>query len=190
MIAALPAAVAIAAAAAPWPIPSPIGVGPRFRVPPAGPRAERALPINRLSCAWEPLGAVYGVHVEVFAHRRVVLLPPGIGVASPRRQEGASIRGGRCSYPLRTMDPTGVVEVRAGRPPWLGDLFAIWGQPLTPRRLLSFRAEPGRRVQAFLNGRRWTGDPRAIPLRRHAQIVLQVRGFVPPHPAYGFPKGL
>jgi hypothetical protein len=190
MIAVLPAALAIAAIAAPWPIPSPIGVGPRFRLPPAGPRAEAALPINGLSCAREPLGGAYGVHVEVFAHRRVVLLPPGIGVAAPRRQEGAVIRGGRCSYPMRTMDPTGVIEVRAARPPRLGDLFAIWGQPLGPHRLLSFRAEPGRRVQAFLNGRRWTGDPGEIPLRRHAQIVLQVHGFVPPHPRYLFPKGL
>jgi hypothetical protein len=177
------------AAAGPMPIPSPIGVGPRYRVPPAGPRAERGLPINGLTCGATQKDGAYGVHVEVFAHRRVVLLPPGIGVAAPRRQ-GASIRAGRCWYPVRTMDPTGVVEVHSVRTPRLGDLFAIWGQPLAQRRLLSFRAAPGARVQAFVNGRRWTGDPRAIPLRRHAQIVLQVRGFVPPHPSYRFPKGL
>jgi len=176
--------------APPMPIPTPIGVGPRFQLPPAGRAADLGLPINGRACTTEPRASVYGVHVEVFAQRRVVLLPPGIGVAAPRRLEGAFIRGGRCSYPLRTMDPTGVVEVRTARPPRLGDLFAIWGQPLGPRRLLSFRAQPGGRVQAFLNGRRWTGDPRAIPLRRHAQIVLQVRGFVPPHAMYGFPKGL
>jgi hypothetical protein len=189
--AALHAALALAAAAAgPMPIPTPIGVGPRFQLPPAGARAERGLAINGLRCDPAPSARAYGVHVEVFASRRVVLLPPGIGVAAPRRREGAFIKAGRCSYPLRTMDPTGGVEVRPTRPPRLGDLFAVWGQPLGPRRLLSFRAHPGARVQAFLNGRRWTGDPRAIPLRRHSQIVLQVGGFIPPHPAYLFPKGL
>jgi hypothetical protein len=45
-------------------------------------------------------------------------------------------------------------------------------------------------VHAFVDGLPWTGDPRTIPLRRHAQIVLEVGGHVPPHVRYGFPKGL
>jgi hypothetical protein len=117
------------------------------------------------------------VHLELFAQRRVVLIPPGIGVAPPRTRTGAYVRGGRCSYPLRTREPTGVIEVRVRpRAMTLGQFFAIWGQPL--------------RGRAYVDGRRWRGDPRRIPLGRHAQIVLEVGGYVRPHARYGFPPGL
>jgi hypothetical protein len=41
-----------------------------------------------------------------------------------------------------------------------------------------------------VGGRRWLGDVRAIPLKRHAQIVLEIGGYVPPHARFLFPKGL
>jgi hypothetical protein len=39
-----------------------------------------------------------------------------------------------------------------------------------------------------VNGRRFLGDPRSIPLRRHDEIVLEIGGYVPPHSSYLFPK--
>jgi hypothetical protein len=120
------------------------------------------------------------MHVELIVTRRVVLLPAGVGV-SPRR---------RCSYPLRTRAPTGLVEVRPGTLRALGDLFSLWSQPLGSRRLAGFHAPPGRAVEAFLDGRRWLSDPRAIPLRRHAVIVLELGEHVVPHARYVFPPGL
>jgi ATP-binding cassette subfamily B protein len=45
-------------------------------------------------------------------------------------------------------------------------------------------------IEPFVGGRWWLGDPRTIPLRRHAQIVLEIGGFVPPHAHYRFRKGL
>src|SRR4051812_47455879 len=131
--------------------------------------------------------ARYGVHLELFADRRVVLIPPGIGIAPPRVREGAYVSGGRCSYPVRTREPTGVVGGgEEGRTRTLGDLFAVWGQPLGRSGMAGFRGP----VKAFRGGRRWNADPRAIPLTPHAQIVLEVGGHVPPHAAYGFPPGL
>jgi hypothetical protein len=97
--------------------------------------------------------------------------------------------GGRCHYRLHTVDPTGVVRVtraQAGPAPTVGDLFVLWGQPLTLGRLAGFRGP----VKAFVGGRRWAGDPRTIPLRRHAQIVLELDARVKPHPFYLFPRGL
>jgi hypothetical protein len=127
------------------------------------------------------------VHLELFAARRVVLVAPGIGIAPPRRRKGAYVRGGRCSYPVRTREPTGVVEVEAGgHERALGHLFSVWGQPLSRDRMAGFRG----RVRAYVGGRRWRGDARAIPLRRHAQIVLEVGGYVPPHRTYRFPPNL
>jgi hypothetical protein len=85
-----------------------------------------------------------------------------------------------------------VVEVdprRAGTPT-VGDLFELWGQPLSGVRLVGARARTGSGVVAFVDGRRWAGDPRQIPLRRHVQVVLEVGAFVEPHPSYTFPPSL
>lgn len=155
-------ALAVLALAAP--IPTPIGAGPRYTLPPT------THPVTRLHCA----GARPRVraHVELFANGRALLLPPRIGV-----------RPG-CSYAVRTTDPTGVVEVVPSAAPTLADLFAVWGQDFGPRRLASFRGE----LSAWVGGRRWRGDVRRIPLTRHAQIVVEVGGYVPPHARYLFPR--
>jgi hypothetical protein len=148
-----------------------------------GKEAAAGRPIGDLRCRGGERPR-FRIHLELFAARRVVLVAPGIGIAPPRVRDGAYVRGGRCTYPLFTREPTGVVEVeKGGRPKTLADLFAVWGQPLSRRRMAGFRGE----VSAFVGGRRRAGDPRTIPLGPHAQIVLEVGGYVPPHPTYGFP---
>jgi hypothetical protein len=170
----------------------PLGVGPTAAyMPPArGAAASAGARIDRLGCARDGERRL-GAHVELFAHRRVVVVPAGIGMAPPLRARGAYVRAARCSYPVRTREPTGLLELDPRKGPFtLADLFAIWGQPLSATRLAGFRAPPGTRVAAFLDGRPWAGDPRALPLRRHAVIVLQVAGHMPPHAIYRFPRGL
>jgi hypothetical protein len=98
--------------------------------------------------------------------------------------------GGRCSYPLRTTEPTGVIEQQSGHRLLLADLFAIWGQPLSPRRIGEFRTGGGKQVRAFVDGHPWRSDVRRIPLSRHAQIVLEIGARVPPHREYRFPPGV
>jgi hypothetical protein len=110
------------------------------------------------------------VHLELFARRRVVVVPPRIG-----------IRDG-CRYPLRTTTPTGVIEL--GRPGLtLADFFDVWRMPLSQRRLLGFRGP----VTAWVGGERWRRSPGEIPLYDRAQIVLETGGYVPPHRSYLFP---
>jgi hypothetical protein len=163
-----------------------IGPGPRYRPPSLGADAAKGLPVHGLACSRSERPR-YGVHLELFAARRVVLVAPGIGIAPPRMREGAYVRGGRCSYPVRTREPTGVIEVESGGPAkTLGRLFAVWGQPLSRDRMAGFRGG----VHAYVDGRRRPGDPRSIPLRRHAQIVLEVDGYVAPHRSYRFPPNL
>ena len=157
-------------------VPTPIGVGVRYRLAaaPAPVRAGRAYAGMRCSAARTGWAAA---HVEVFANRRVLLVPAGIGMAAPLRRDGAYIVAARCSYPLRTVAPTGVVQVARGARATVGDLFAVWGQRLTADRVARFRG----RVRAFVGGRRWRHAVQMIPLRRHAEIVLEVGGYVPPH---------
>jgi hypothetical protein len=163
-----------------------VGPSPRFRPPSLGARAARGLPIRGLRCI-RAGGPRHGAHLELFAARRVVLVPPGIGIAPPRSRQGAYESSGRCSYPLRTREPTGVIEVAdTPRPKTLGDLFAVWGQPLSRKAMAGFRGP----VRAYVGGRAWHGAPGAIRLERHAQIVLEVGGYVRPHASYRFPPGL
>jgi hypothetical protein len=155
----------------------------RFAGPPA---AERAgLPIGRLRCA-AAAATRFGVHLELFADARVILVPSGIGIAPPWRGSPPFVAAGRCSYPVRTRGPTGTLEVRAGTPLTLGAFFAIWGEPITTTRVASF---PGT-VRAFVNGVVVVGDPAAIRLRRHATIVLEVGRYVKPHRQFAFPPPL
>lgn len=154
----------LACALAAAPIPTPIGFGPRYQLA-AGP----PLP-TRLTCSHRD-PAREQAHVELFANKLVLLLPKGIGVA----------RG--CAYPVRTTAPTGVVEYEPGARPTLGDLFDVWGQPLSARGFARFHGA----VSAWVGGRRWRGAVRSIPLTRHAEIVVEVGGYIPPHSFFLFP---
>jgi hypothetical protein len=124
----------------------------------------------------------------VFAANRVVLIPAGIGTRPPRGFSEGRIARARCYGALVTLDPTGLVLVRPGARLHLADLFRSWGQPLTTDRLLTFRTAT--KVRVFVNGRVWPGMPQSVPLRRHAEIVLEVGPYVPPHAAYTFPRGV
>jgi len=166
------------------PVPTPIGVGPRYRLPPAPARVLQAAPVGRFRCG-RTAPTRMRVHVELFANRRVLLLPAGIGMAPPLARDGAYIVRARCSYALRTTAPTGVIDVAPGSAATIGDLFRVWGQPLSPMRLAGFRG----RVQAYVTGHVWRGDLRAIRLRRHGQIVLEVGGYVRPHAFFLFGRG-
>lgn len=133
------------------------------------------------------VGPRYGVHLEVFGANRVVIIPAAIGVRPPFRQLDGRIVSARCYGRLVTLEPTGVVLVRPGSRESVADLFRSWGQPLSAMRLASFTADP---VAAFVDGRRWRRAVGAIPLVRHAEIVLEAGPYVPPHSSYTFPPGI
>jgi hypothetical protein len=99
------------------------------------------------------------------------------------------IAAAACYGSLVTLEPTGVVLVRSGDALTLSSVFRSWGQPVSSHRLASFAAGPGSTVVVFVDGRRWVGAPGAVPLRRHAEIVLEVGPHVPPHSHYTFPPG-
>lgn len=163
-------AAALALGGDPSVVPLPIGPGPRYR--PAA-IARAGAPVGTLTCG--PARKSFRVHLELFADRRVVVVPSGIGVA----------RSG-CLYPVHTLAPTGVVQVAQGTVMRLGDLFRIWGGRLGARDLLSFRSAAP--VRAYVGGERFAGPPASVPLTPGAQIVVELGAYVPPHPTFLFPR--
>jgi hypothetical protein len=158
----------------------PIGRGPSFHPPATGPV---------IGPCRSRLGTRVGVHVELFAANRVVLVAEGIGTRAPRGFDAGRISNAGCYGQLVTIDPTGLVLVRPGTTPTLAQLFRSWGQPLTSSQLASFAAAPGTHVSVFVDGHRKLGPPGQVPLVRHAEIVLEVGPHVPPHGSYTFPLG-
>jgi hypothetical protein len=158
----------------------PIGRGPRFHPPASGPVLG--------PCA-RRLGPRFGVHLELFAANRVVLVAQGVGTRPPLTMSAGRISDAACYGALVTIDPTGLVLVRPDRRLTVADFFRSWGQPLSAHRLASFVAPPGSRVSVFVSGRAWTGPPGDVALTRHAEIVLEVGPHVPPHASYTFPPG-
>jgi hypothetical protein len=153
----------------PWPI----GSGPRY-LPPARTAAVAARkPVAGLRCG--PAGAAFRIHLELFANRKVVVVPAGIGVS------------GSCVYPVRTTSPGGVVEVARGAKLHVADIFRVWGQPLAPRRLAGFSSTGP--VRAYVGGRLVRGPIGAIPLTPHAEIVIELGGYLVPHSFFLFPGG-
>ncbi|MGN6800145.1 MAG: hypothetical protein ACTHKS_18570 [Gaiellaceae bacterium] len=152
-------------------VPIPIGVGPRYHPPPA----------VKAACRAGSLVSGNRVHLELFALRRVVIVPAGVGVGEPRLRYGRVVAA-PCRAAIWTTEPTGVIRFTAGAR--LGDVFRIWGQPLDRRRLLSFRG----RVRLYREGVLVGGDPRRLRLRDGDQLVLEVGGYVPPHPTFRFPR--
>jgi hypothetical protein len=148
----------------------------------AGTSAAPQAASGTLVCTAFPRPATAVAHVELFVDGRVVLLPPGIGVEDAER-DGAVVTSGRCAYPVRTLDPTGVLFLDR-TDLTLGTVFALWGRRLAPDGLLG-RDGP---VEAFVGGRRYAGDVRDIPLRDRAQIVVEVGRHVRPHARYTFPR--
>ncbi len=122
-------------------------------------------------------------HLQVYVHGHSRALPGGIGIVDENpveTQHGLFYGALTCMYWLHTRAADGLVEVQSpvSRRFTLGDLFAVWNQPLTRRRVAAARGH----VTALVNGRRWRGNPALIPLNEHESIQLGVDGSTPqPH---------
>jgi hypothetical protein len=158
-------------------VPTPIGAGPAYqpapRWPLAGAAGFRGLQSN--------LRGRLRVHLELFASRRVVVVPSGIGVSGGRTELYGHIVDALWHAPAWTLQAGGVIQLeRSGMR--LSDVFAVWGHAIGPTSLLGFRGP----VLVFVNGRPRGGSPGDVVLRDHDQVVVQINGYLPPHPTFVF----
>ena len=125
-------------------------------------------------------------HLDVVIRGKGYPIPAGIGIDARSR----------FIAPLHTHDFTGIVHVESPtvRKYTLGQLFDVWGLRFSSRCVGGYCAKGKERVWVFVNGLEWLGDPRAIALRRHDEIVIAYGTYASiPKPiprAYPFPAGV
>ena len=130
-------------------------------------------------------------HLTIFVNGAPRRIPYGVGIdraqVSPT-PVGPYVGAGSCFYWLHTHADDGIMHIESPiqRTYTLGNFFDVWGQ-----RLTSTRVGPARgTVTALYNGQVFRGNPRNIPLTKHAQVQLDVgRPLVAPV-AISFPAGL
>jgi hypothetical protein len=114
-------------------------------------------------------------HLTLFVNGSPRQVPAGIGIPAASGQntpQGEFISNGKCFYWLHTHAADGIVHIESPvhRTYTLGNFFDEWGQPLGPDQV---GPEKGH-VTALYNGQVYQGNPRNIPLNKHAQIQLEV----------------
>jgi hypothetical protein len=178
---------------------SPGSLGPESVPIPAAPalagpgRPALGARVDGISCGTiEQLAFHVHAHLTIFVSGEPRRVPAGVGIGAPRRvvptAVGAFVAGGTCFSWLHTHAADGIIHIesRAQRAFTLGDFFDVWNQPLGSRRIGSTTG----RVTAFLDGRHYHGNPRDIPLTRHAQIQLDIGGPTVAPVSVRFPRGL
>ena len=180
------------------PLPSPGPNGPEGVPVPAAPAlastATKATgkTVDGISCdTTEQLVYHVHAHLTVFVNGAARQVPAAIGIPGAQAQNtptGPFIASGSCFYWLHTHAADGIIHIESPvhRTYTLGNFFDIWGQPLGPNQVGPAHGP----VTALFNGQVYRGNPRNIPLEKHAQIQLEVGKPLVSPASITFPNGL
>jgi hypothetical protein len=141
-----------------------------------GEPAQAGSPVDGIMCqGTEQVLFHIHAHLTVFVNGAPRRIPEGIGIPGAQvspTPAGPYVGAGTCFYWLHTHAADGIIHIESpvARNYTLGDFFDVWGQALSATEV----GPTIGRVTAFYNGRLFRGNPRDIPLSRHAQIQLDV----------------
>jgi len=127
-------------------------------------------PVEGLECQTN-LSEVYHVHTHVS------IILDGTALAFPNNVGRVSQTPNACFYPIHTHDMSGKIHVEAPAPGTftLGQLFAIWGQPLQTDNVAGLTGKP---IVVYSTDQgtvtRVDTDWKAIELTTHKLITIQV----------------
>jgi hypothetical protein len=139
-----------------------------------------------LPYAEEMLSVHYHAHLDINADGKAVAVPPYIGFV---------VSCGKASAlaPLHTHQEDGIIHIENSVPATfvLGQFFVEWGVRLTKDCVGGLCAGKGKELAFFVDGKRFTGDPGSIVLKRHEEIAIEYgdNGKLPTPPSsYAFPS--
>ncbi|WP_321798340.1 hypothetical protein [Caballeronia sp. J97] len=122
-------------------------------------------PVDGLICA-AGMAETFHVHahVAIFKDGQWLAFPKNVGILS------------QCNYETHTHDNTGIIHIETPNLKnfTLGQVFDIWGQPLSSTNVAGITGN----IVVYINDngdvRRYTGDPRNIPLTSLRDITFQI----------------
>jgi hypothetical protein len=127
-------------------------------------------------------------HLDVFLDGARVVVPAGLGIdiKNPGVHtyvvDGQNQYGGisppcnaPCISPLHTHDVSGILHTESAtrKNNTLGQLFTEWNVVLGPKCVATYCA-PAKSIGIYVNGKKFAGDPRTIPLRNLEEIAVVV----------------
>lgn len=122
-------------------------------------------PVDGIQClGTEQLAFHIHTHMDVFVNGEPVAIPANIGIL------------GQCLYWLHSHDPSGVVHAESPKPGTytLGNYFDIWGAPLSSKKMLSWDITNKQPLAIYINGKKYTGNPRDIAIKDHEQVTFVI----------------
>ncbi len=149
-------------------------------------------PVDGIRCqASEQVLFHIHAHLTVFVSGAARRVPGGIGIPGAQPQStpaGPFVGAGTCFYWLHTHAADGIIHIESPteRTYTLGNFFDVWGQKLGPDEVGPTTGP----VTAFYDGGWFRGNPRDIPLSKHAQIQLDVGQPLVAPVQISFPDGL
>ena len=141
-----------------------------------------------LPYAEEMLSVHYHAHLDITAEGKAVPVPPYIGyVVSCDKPIGLA--------PLHTHQQDGIIHIENSVPATfvLGQFFIEWGVKLSADCVGGLCAGNGKELAFFVDGKRFSGDPATIVLKKHEEIAIEYgdSGKLPTPPSsYAFPSGV
>jgi hypothetical protein len=136
------------------------------------------LPVDGIGCQASEGDALHvHAHLALFQNGKALQVPANIGI----------VPGRQCLYWEHTHDASGIVHVEAPQAAdfTLGSFFDIWGRQLDRK---GFAGSTGA-LTIFVDGERYNGDPRTIPIVAHREITLEAGTPVVTPQSYSFPPG-
>ena len=143
-------------------------------------------PVDDIQCqSGEQLAVHYHAHLSIVVDGNETLVPAGVGIDNTNQ----------CLYWMHTHQADGVIHIEApksaaSRKFTLGNLFDIWHKKLDSTHVGDTALTSSQKLEMWVDGKRYDGNPRAIVLGAHTLVVLEVTPpTVDPPPSFTFPSG-
>ncbi|MDQ2818462.1 MAG: hypothetical protein M3T49_09705 [Candidatus Eremiobacteraeota bacterium] len=141
--------------------------------------------VDGIPCAPEVTTYHVHSHLSLFVNGVRMAIPDVIGFVNPGAEINGFTNTAKCVYQIHTHDADGYIHQEAPAPAQftLGEVFDIWGEPLSSSNVAGFSGQviaytanaptPGynQTTGAYVP---YTGDLRSLLLGSHLEIVLEV----------------
>ncbi|MGZ5818361.1 MAG: hypothetical protein ACXWJD_06405, partial [Burkholderiaceae bacterium] len=143
-------------------------------------------PVDGLDCG-------VGMSEDFHVHAHVAIYQDGVPLTFPAQIGIPATAGNGCNYAVHTHDNTGQIHMESPAPGHftVGNLFDIWGEPLSSTNVAGITGKP---VTVFINDggdvRQYTGNPADIEMISHRVITIQIGTALTTIPTYNWDSPL